>query len=97
MTIDPPLDAALAATTIMRRADTFNPFGLLERNRQEHALYIGSSDALNVEAPATIGVKNGASIPPDATWWYSGKPSPSAPDGWVPSHDVAIDGADLRA
>ena len=94
VTIEPPLDAALDASTILRRVDTFTPFGPLERNQQEHSLYIGSAGALNVEAKATIAVMNGASIPPDATWWYSGKKSASAPVDWIPLTDTAIDGAD---
>ena len=95
VTIEPPLESALDTGVIVRRLDTFNPFGDLERNRQEHALYIGASDALSIEAEATIGIKNGASIPPDAKWWYSGKPSPARPDGWVPLGTVTVDGADL--
>jgi hypothetical protein len=91
--ITPAAPAGLTAGTVMTRVDVFAPFGPTERNQQEHALYIGSA-TLNVEAPAKITIQNGARIPSDARWWYSGKPSVSAPIDWVQvTHSV--DGGDV--
>jgi hypothetical protein len=84
VTIDPPVAAPLNAGDEMTRHDQFTPFGENQRNRQEHSLYIGSADGLNLEAPALIAVRGGAGIPSDATWWYSGKASPTAPVDWQP-------------
>ena len=84
VTIDPALAAPLNAGDEMTRLDQFAPFGENQRNRQEHSLYIGSGDGLNIEAPALIAVRGGAGIPSDATWWYSGKSSPTAPVDWQP-------------
>jgi hypothetical protein len=92
VTIDPALAAPLDAGDEMTRLDQFTPFGEEQRNRQEHSIYIGSVDGLNIEAPALIAVRGGAGIPTDATWWYSGKSSPTAPVDWQPITNVEIDG-----
>jgi hypothetical protein len=93
--VEPAAGAALPAGTVMTRVDVFTPFSATERNRQEHALYIGSAGALNIETPAWIAVEGGAAIPPDATWWYSGKASASSPVSWRPITELQIAGADL--
>jgi len=93
VTIAPPLGAALgAATAVMTRLDSFMPFGPNERDRQEHALYIGSPTSLNVDSEAWIAIEGGATIPADAAWSYSGKPTPDGQIGWIPfnSADVRI-------
>src|SRR6185437_13071458 len=54
VTIAPGLATALNQDEVMRRATVFTPFSDTERNRQEHALFIGSTDGLNVESAATI-------------------------------------------
>lgn len=85
---------ALTAGTVISRVDVFTPFSTTERNRQEHALYLGSAGALNIETPAWIAVEGGAAIPPDATWWYSGKATASSPVSWRPITESIIAGAD---
>jgi hypothetical protein len=92
VTIDPALAASLNTGDEMTRVDQFTPFSENQRNRQEHSIYIGSSDGLNIEAPALIAVRGGAGVPSDATWWYSGKASPTAPVDWQPITKTEIDG-----
>jgi hypothetical protein len=95
VTIDPGLVVALTTTDPLRRATTFTPFSATERNLQEHALYIGSTDALNIESEATIAIVNGASILPDAAWWQSAAPSPTGAWAAFKPEDVSRVGADL--
>jgi hypothetical protein len=92
VTIDRPLATTLDTGDEVTRLDRFTPFSPTERNRQEHAFYIGSDKGLNIEAPALIAVRGGAGIPNDATWWYSGKSSPTSPIDWLPITKVEIDG-----
>ena len=91
VTIDPALAAPLNAGDEVTRLDQFAPFAENQRNRQEHSIYIGSADGLNIEAPALIAVRGGAGIPSDATWWYSGKSSPTAPVDWQPITTVSLE------
>ncbi|QWW71208.1 baseplate J/gp47 family protein [Rhizobium sp. WYJ-E13] len=81
LTIEPPLVAdAIENQTVVRKVTTFRPFDGA-RNRQEHILYIGDSDLLDIEAAGSIEI---AGLPPlgDAvTWEYWGKTeNPSNPD-----------------
>jgi hypothetical protein len=79
VTIEPPLAAEAAADAAIEQVTQFAPFGSASaatvaapQDWQEHILYIGDDDLLNIEAPATIAVQ---STPPllDATWSYWGK------------------------
>jgi hypothetical protein len=73
VTIDPPLAAELPAGTPVRKVTTFAPFDRVARNRQEHALYLGHLDLLNLEAPATIAVVGAKVLSTGVTWQYWGK------------------------
>jgi hypothetical protein len=79
----------------MTRVDVFEPFAPTERNRQEHALYIGSADALNIETPAVIAVEGAALVPHDARWWYSGKKTASSPVEWIEIETKEVAGGQL--
>jgi len=72
-TIDPPVpaDEGLAAGTLVTKVDVFHPFDGA-RNRQNHVLYLGDADLLNVEAKATLDII-GAEALAGATWEYWGK------------------------
>jgi hypothetical protein len=56
VTIEPGLDSDISTSTTLRKVTTFTPFDSSARNRQEHVLYLGDLDLLNVDAAATIDV-----------------------------------------
>ena len=98
------LDRPLAAPGLdpaerLVRLTAFDPFRVndageaaaTETNLQEHALYIGSENGLNIEVPAAIEIVNGAGIPGDATWSYWGKASPSDEPSWLPFSETVLD------
>lgn len=110
VTVDPPIGtiepkggnppaagSTLVAGTVMTSLDVFTPFSQTERNRQQHALYIGSTAGLNIDTDAWIAIQGGATIPADAAWSFSGKASAAYPDGWIPidSANVVVQGSDL--
>jgi hypothetical protein len=81
VTIDPRLDADVDAGTLVTKLESFAPFDGVSRDRQQHALYIGHLDLLNIESAATIDVV-GAQGLTDVTWKYWGKAAGDAVDGW---------------
>ena len=72
VTIEPPLDAELP-DAVVRKVVTFAPFDGITRNRQEHALYLGHMDLLNIEAAATIDVIGASVLQTGIKWQYWGK------------------------
>jgi hypothetical protein len=82
VTIDPPLAAELPAASPVLKVTTFAPFDGVARNRQEHALYLGHLDLLNIEAPATLAVVGAKSLGAGVVWEYWGKVDGSDEDGW---------------
>ena len=92
---DPAPASDLPAGERMTRVDVFEPFAPTERNRQEHALYIGAGDALNIETPAVIALEGAALVPADATWWYSGKRTASSPVEWIEFETKEVAGGRL--
>jgi hypothetical protein len=81
VTIDPPLEADLEISEV-RKVETFAPFDGITRDRQEHALYIGHNDLLNIEAAATIDVVGAGSLVDGVKWQYWGKSEKSDEPGW---------------
>lgn len=85
--LDPGSNATSAATgdieehTPVTEVRSFIPFDSSSRNRQEHALYIGDEDALNLTAQACIAVVGSVDLPDDLTWEYWGKQGDNEP-GW---------------
>jgi hypothetical protein len=91
VTIDPPLDAELAAGTRADRVTAFAPFGGAARNRQAHALYLGHMDLLNIEAAATIDVLGASVLGEGFTWQYWGKADGQGDeDGWQPLEPAGV-------
>ncbi len=82
VTIDPPLETGLDANLIVRKVETFAPFDGVTRYRQEHALYIGHNDLLNIEAAATIDIVGAGTLIDDIEWQYWGKSESSEESGW---------------
>ena len=75
VTIEPPLEAVdgIDFATVASKVTLFAPFSGAARNRQEHALYIGDENVLNIEAEASILVKGVGALPPGIAWQYWGK------------------------
>jgi hypothetical protein len=73
VTIDRPLVNPLDADAEVTKVTTFSPFDDKTHNQQEHALYLGDSELLNVEAPATIEVTGAAGLLTGFVWQYWGK------------------------
>lgn len=80
VTIDPkiPPGDGIAGGTRVEKVETFRPFHGA-RNLQEHILYIGDSELLNVEAEARIEVRGLGAIPDGVKWEYWGKSEPEDP------------------
>lgn len=81
---DVPAATGLPSGARMRLVQSFTPFSETERNHQEHALYIGSGGALNIETDAHIEIDGLPAMPSDAQWWFSGKRRADSPDvEWI--------------
>lgn len=84
-TVEPALEAELRPeTTTVRKVTTFAPFDGAAHNWQEHALYLGDMDLLNIEAAATIDVVGAKILGEDVTWQYWGKLDQGDEVGWQP-------------
>lgn len=77
VTIDPevPPGDGIAGGTRVAKVETFRPFNGA-RNLQEHILYIGDPELLNVEAEARIEVRGLGVLPEGIAWEYWGKSEP---------------------
>jgi len=73
ITIDPPLTDDLPAAAVLRKVTAFAPYEPAARNRQEHALYLGQTELLDIETPATIAVVGAQALREGVTWQYWGK------------------------
>lgn len=73
VTIDPPLEADLEAENRVSKVGVFAPFDEVTRDRQEHAIYIGDDDLLNIEAAAVIEVAGARTLSSGVKWEYWGK------------------------
>ncbi|MFI0237575.1 baseplate J/gp47 family protein [Streptomyces sp. NPDC016845] len=93
--LDDPLPAAAAAGTTASRADALESFTL--RDRQRHAFYLGHTELLKLEQPATVTVR----LAPgslarrlaglDLTWAVFGTAENQTDPAW---HDLDLIGAD---
>src|SRR6266851_5398517 len=82
VTVEPRLDLEIPANTVVRKVVTFAPFDCITRNRQEHALYLGHMDLLNIEAKATIDVIGASALQTGIKWQYWGKTEKSEEPDW---------------
>jgi hypothetical protein len=73
-TVDPAVPAGdgFAINVPVTKVETFYPFERA-RDQQDHALYLGHADILNIEAEATIDVVGAESLGSTAIWEYWGK------------------------
>lgn len=89
-----PLVGNLPDGTLLRKVSVFTPFEAGTHNQQEHALYIGHMDLLNLEAPATIDVVGLARLGTSAKWQYWGKTGDLEEPDWQTLKQLgASDGA----
>lgn len=84
VTIEPALTEGLEAQTTVRKVTAFAPFDGAARNRQEHALYLGHIDLLNIEAAATLEIVGAKDLGESVAWQYWGKLDPNDEVGWQP-------------
>lgn len=85
VTIEPPLDTDLPDSTLVSKVTTFAPFSGEARNWQEHALYLGDEELLNIESEASIEVVGARALREGYTWEYSGKRDLKDPEAvWLP-------------
>jgi baseplate J-like protein len=82
VTIEPPLATDLNESISVSKVTSFSPFGGEARNWQSHALYLGDSELLNIEAAATIEVVGASALREGITWEYWGKLDPNDEVGW---------------
>jgi len=74
VTIDPVVPAGgFDEGTRVTKVGAFRPFDAGTRNRQEHILYIGDPELLNVEAETRIELRGLPMLPADIGWEYWGK------------------------
>ena len=82
VTIEPGLAAELPQSSIVRKVTAFAPFDGIAINRQEHALYLGHMEVLNIEAAATIEIVGATTLRTGVTWQYWGKADGNDEDDW---------------
>jgi len=82
VTVDPPLSGELPALTPVRKITAFAAFDGITRDRQEHALYLGDTELLDIEAAATIGVVGAQGLRSGVKWQYWGKVDPEDDVDW---------------
>jgi hypothetical protein len=93
VTIDPPIGTPdfkfgvtasapqdLPENDVLTLQSSFDPFGDARRNRQEHALYIGSESLLNLPTEAKIGIQGITDT--NVRWSYWGKAGNNPAVGW---------------
>jgi hypothetical protein len=81
VTIEPPLASGLTPSVPLAKVSTFSPFSGA-RNWQNHVLYLGDTELLNIEAAARIEVVGAAALREGLTWEYWGKVAPADEVGW---------------
>jgi len=84
VTVNPPLTAALDAGEVLHKVTSFTPFDDKSRNRQEHALYVGHKELLDITSPAAIAIAGAQSLQAGVTWQYWGKAGDNEAEDWQP-------------
>ena len=87
VTISPGLESSLkgnsdANSDLVRKVSDFRPFNRA-RNQQEHAVYLGHNDLLNISAGAAIEIISSDTIPSNITWQFWGKLNDDAAPEWL--------------
>ncbi len=83
VSIEPSLLAELSASTApLQKVTRFAPFDPGAENRQEHALYLGDLELLNIEAAATLEIVEAGSLVTGFDWQYWGKLGTTGDAAW---------------
>jgi hypothetical protein len=82
VTIDRPLESGLSNAIRISKVTTFSPFEGSTYNSQEHSLYLGDSELLNIDAAASIEVVGASALREGFTWQYWGKVDGKDEVGW---------------
>lgn len=82
VTIDRPLVSGLEGGSRVIKVTTFAPFDGHSHNQQQHALYFGDSELLNIKQEAKIEVVGASTLREGYTWQYWGKAEKSDEVGW---------------
>ncbi|MCV9961728.1 hypothetical protein OIU34_07410 [Pararhizobium sp. BT-229] len=83
ITAEPAPSAASAADVYegkFHRASSFSPFDGKERDRQDHALYLGGADQLDIKTAAIIALEG--DLPAGCIWSYWGKARGKTESDW---------------
>lgn len=83
-TVEPELQAILNESETVREVKTFQPFDGNVRNRQEHVLYLGHMELLNIDSAATIEVHGAGALSNGFEWEYWGKATENEETKWQP-------------
>lgn len=81
----------LAAGARLTRALVFDPFAPTERDRQRHALYLGSRAGLDIRLPAVLELIGGAPLA-GCEWHLWGRTETVADPGWIRLEVAGVDG-----
>jgi hypothetical protein len=81
VTIEPPLEAALADNSAVAEVTDFRPFAATTRNHQSHKLYLGDGKLLDVPSAVTLTV-TGTPLPAEAQWSWWGQLGEDDPPAW---------------
>ncbi|MFP3643368.1 baseplate J/gp47 family protein [Paraburkholderia sp. SIMBA_054] len=83
----------VATGAVFETVTDFAPFDGATRGLQEHAVYLGDENLLNMASEGTISVRGAASLA-TMEWSYWGKLDPNDP-GWLPLKLLGLEGEDL--
>ncbi|QDV49900.1 baseplate J/gp47 family protein [Gimesia fumaroli] len=83
-TVEPDLQGGLIKSEIVRQVKTFQPFDGYARNRQEHVLYLGHRELLNIDSAVTIEVRGAGALSNGFKWEYWGKTKEDEETKWQP-------------
>ena len=84
VTIDRPVESELTSAVRITQVTTFTPFEGTAYNSQQHSLYLGDSELLNIEAAATIEVVGASTLREGYAWQYWGKVNGQDEVKWQP-------------
>lgn len=82
--VDPTIDVpdGIVVDSVATRVDVFAPFDGAARSLQQHALYFGDTDLLNIESTVQIEIEGARALSTGFRWQYWGKTKNNDVSGW---------------